>query len=103
MPKNQRGAAVPADLRLPPQLTIDGVADLKARLEPLLPHPKTVVLDAAEVERVHTAALQLFCLFCRDRKAGGRDVEFARPSASLRSAAELLGASSLLRITGGVA
>jgi ABC-type transporter Mla MlaB component len=90
-----------ADLRLPAQLAIDGAADLKLQLEPLLHKPGRVVLDAAEVERVHTAALQLFCLFCRDRSAAGREVEFARPSAALRSAAALLGTASLLHIVEG--
>ena len=93
--------AAPADLRLPPQMAIDNVGELKLQLAPLLDKPGTVVLDAAEVERVHTAAMQLFCLFCRDRSAGGREVEFARPSAALRSAAELLGTSSLLRLAQG--
>ena len=103
MPEIQKEDVGPADLRLPSQLSIDCVSDLKLQLEPLLPRAAKVVLDAAEVERVHTAALQLFCLFCRDRKAGGREVEFARPSASLRSAAELLGTSSLLSIAGAAA
>jgi ABC-type transporter Mla MlaB component len=94
-----RKSAAPADLRLPPQLLIDSIADLKHQLEPLLDKPGKVVLDAADVERTHTAALQLFCLFCRDRNANGREVEFARPSAALRSAASLLGTASLLHLT----
>jgi ABC-type transporter Mla MlaB component len=92
-----------AALRLPAQLGIESVAALKADLQPLLGQPGTVVLEADEVERVHTAAMQLFCLFCRDRRAEGREVEFARPSATLRSAAELLGTASLLRIAQGAA
>jgi len=95
--------ALPNSLRLPAQLGIDRVAGLKSLLEPLFARPEPVVLDAAEVERVHTAAMQLFCLFCRDRRAGGREVEFARPSPALRSAAALLGRASLLRIAQGAA
>jgi ABC-type transporter Mla MlaB component len=91
-----------ASLRLPAQLGIDAVAALKNDLQPLFARPEAVVLEADEVERVHTAALQLFCLFCRDRRAEGREVEFARPSAALRAAAELLGTSSLLRIAGAM-
>jgi ABC-type transporter Mla MlaB component len=93
--------AATADVRLPQQLVIDSIADLRSQLEPLLDRPGRVVLDGAEVERVHTAAMQLFCLFCRDRSASGREVEFARPSAALRSAAGLLGAASLLHIAQG--
>lgn len=83
---------------LPAELGIDSVAGLKAQLGPLLAEPARVVLDGAEVGRVHTAALQLFCLFCRDRRAEGREVEFGRPSPALLSAAALLGASTLLQL-----
>jgi len=86
-------------LRLPAELGIDGIAALKAQLGALLDERKKVVLEAADVERIHTAALQLFCLFCRDRRAAEREVEFARPSPALRSAAALLGASTLLQIS----
>jgi len=100
MPQAESGFG---SLRLPAQLGIESVAALKTSLQPLLAQPQPVVLEADEVERVHTAALQLFCLFCRDRRAEGREVEFARPSATLRSAAELLGTASLLRIARGAA
>jgi anti-anti-sigma regulatory factor len=86
-------------LLLPAELTIDGVAALKAQLDEVIDEPRKVVLDASEIERIHTAALQLFCLFCRDRRAAGREVEFARPSPALRAAAILLGASTLLQIS----
>jgi len=85
-------------ISLPPELGIDSVAALKRQLGPLLGEPAKVVLDGAEVKRVHTAALQLFCLFCRDRRAEGREVEFGRPSPALLSAAALLGASTLLQL-----
>jgi ABC-type transporter Mla MlaB component len=85
-------------LRLGPDLGIEHAAGLKAQLGRLLEEPGKVALAGAEVERVHTAALQLFCLFCCDRRAAGREVEFQRPSPALRSAAALLGASTLLRI-----
>lgn len=85
-------------MKLPAELGIDSVAALKQQLSPLLAEPAKVVLDGAEVGRVHTAALQLFCLFCRDRRAEGREVEFGRPSPALLSAAALLGASTLLQL-----
>jgi len=85
-------------LRLGSDLGIERAAELKARLGHLIQESGKVTLAAADVERVHSAALQLFCLFCRDRRAEGREVEFLRPSPTLRSAAALLGASTLLRI-----
>lgn len=60
--------------------------------------PRPVQLDAGEVARIHTAALQLFCLFCRDRRAAGREVGWLRASAPLRSAAALLGMTTLLQL-----
>jgi anti-anti-sigma regulatory factor len=85
-------------LRLGPDLGIERAAELKTQLQRLIQQPGKVALAAADVERVHASALQLFCLFCRDRRAEGREVEFLRPSPTLRSAAALLGASTLLRI-----
>lgn len=95
-PPRRRRRAKP--IRLPAELGIDQVGALKAQLGRLLEQPAKVVFDAAEVERVHSAALQLFCLFCRDRRAASREIEFARPSPALRSAAVLLGAATLLQI-----
>ncbi|MDR3417695.1 MAG: STAS domain-containing protein [Nevskia sp.] len=92
----------PKIVHLPAELGIDGVAALKAQLAKVVGEPRKVVMEASEVERVHTAALQLFCLFCRDRRAADREVEFARPSPALRSAAALLGASTLLQISRSV-
>ena len=91
-------AAKPKGFSVPAELDIAGASTLQQRLEGLLDMPERVQLDASEVQRVHSAALQLFCLFCRDRRAQGRDVEFLRPSPALLSAAALLGASTLLQL-----
>ncbi len=90
-------------LRLDADLGIEHSAGLKGQLGQFIDVPGKVTLDAAEVERIHTAALQLFCIFCRDRRAAGREVEFLRPSATLRSAAALLGATTLLNMVERVA
>ena len=94
---NPQSPVAPA-LRLPADLGIESAAQLKEQLGALIEQPAPVVLDAAEVERVHSAALQLFCLFCRDRSAAGREVRFAHPSATLLGAANLLGAATLLQL-----
>ena len=106
---NNEGKAAPAGspaagvapIRLASELGIESVKALHAELLEHLNDKQPVVLDAEQVERVHTAALQLFCLFCRDRRAAGRSVEFLRPSATLRNAAKLLGATTLLNLAGG--
>ncbi len=79
-------------------LGIEQARALHAQLLPYLDNGEKVVLDGSEVERIHAAALQLFCLFCRDRRAAGREVELLRPSETLRNAAALLGATTLLNI-----
>jgi ABC-type transporter Mla MlaB component len=83
-------------INLGSDLGIEQARGLHAQLVSHLNDEEKVVLDASEVERIHAAALQLFCLFCRDRRAAGREVEFQRPSETLRNAAALLGATTLL-------
>jgi ABC-type transporter Mla MlaB component len=94
-------AAAPAGaapIRLPADLGIEQAQALHGQLSAHLQDADKIVFDAQDVERIHTAALQLFCLFCRDRRTAGREVEFLRPSESLRNAAALLGATTLLNI-----
>ncbi|HSW11904.1 MAG TPA: STAS domain-containing protein, partial [Solimonas sp.] len=79
-------ASTPA-LTLPAELGIDAAASLYRELLAQVDRPETVVLDAHDVARVHTAALQLFCMFCQDRRAAGRDTRWRQPSEALRSAA----------------
>jgi ABC-type transporter Mla MlaB component len=83
-------------INLGSDLGIEQARGLHAQLASHLNDEEKIVLDASEVERIHAAALQLFCLFCRDRRAAGHDVEFLRPSETLRNAAALLGATTLL-------
>lgn len=96
MPELTPTAATP--LKLARDLGIDHVAGLRDELANRLGEAGTVKIDASDVERIHTAALQLFCLFCRDRRRDGHDVEFLHPSESLRNAAALLGATTLLQL-----
>jgi len=55
-----------------------------------------VVLDAASVERVDTATMQLLCAFVRERAANNRSVAWHGVSTALSEAARLLGVQSLL-------
>lgn len=88
-----------ATVRLPAELGIDQADSLRQELLRHLGDADPVTLDAAEVQRIHTAALQLFCMFCRDRRAAGHEVAWHRPSQVLRSAAALLGATTLLNMS----
>jgi len=85
-------------LKLPAELGIEQVSDLKQQLGERFASAKTVVIDAADVQRIHTAVVQLFCLFCRDRRNAGREVQWQQPSAAMRNAAAVLGVTTLLQI-----
>ncbi|TXG98044.1 MAG: STAS domain-containing protein [Nevskiaceae bacterium] len=85
-----------SSVRLPAELGVDQADSLKEQLLKAVERDQAVTLDASDVQRIHTAALQLFCMFCRDRRAAGREVRWHKPSDALRSAAALLGATTLL-------
>jgi len=85
-------------VRLGAELGVDQADSLKTQLMETVGRDGTVTLDASEVQRIHTAALQLLCMFCRDRRNAGREVSWKQPSTALRSAAALLGATTLLRL-----
>lgn len=90
--------AGPQVIRLDADLGIGEAAPLKALLCAAVDAPGLVELDGHAVEDIHTAALELFCLFCRDRRRAGRETRWLAPSPVLRSAAALLGLSSLLSL-----
>ena len=87
-----------ASVSLPADLGIDVAASLYRDLLAQVDNPGLVTLDAQDVARIHTAALQLFCMFCQDRRAAGRETNWRQPTEALRSAAALLGVTTLLQL-----
>lgn len=90
--------ATPGAVTLPAELGIDLAGSLYRDLLSQVDHPGPVTLDAHDVARVHTAALQLFCMFCHDRRSAGRETRWHQPTEALRSAAALLGVTTLLQL-----
>lgn len=88
-----------AVIRLPAELGIEAASELHRELVAHVDDPAPVVLEAEEVARIHTAALQLFCLFCRDRRDAGRRTDWRAPSNAMRAAAALLGVTTLLNMS----
>jgi ABC-type transporter Mla MlaB component len=80
------------------QLGIEDAATLHQQLCAAVDDPRPVVLEGRDVRDIHTAALELFCLFCRDRRAVGRETRWQEPSEALRSAAALLGITALMAL-----
>lgn len=91
------GAAV-TTIKLGSDLGIEHVRTLHVELANHLDEPGAVALEGSAVERVHAAALQLLCLFFRDRRAVGRDTQIQQPSETLRNAAALIGAAPQLNL-----
>lgn len=85
-------------IALPADLGIDHAPQVYRQLLEHVDDPSPVVLDAHDVSRIHTAALQLFCMFCQDRRSAGRETRWSQPSEALRSAANLLGVTTLLSL-----
>lgn len=85
-------------LVLPSELGIDNAAVWRRRLLQAVDSEGAVTLDARDVAQVHTAALQLFCMFCQDRRRAGRETNWRSPSSALRAAAQLLGVTTLLQL-----
>jgi anti-anti-sigma regulatory factor len=93
-----RSASRRVTVKLPADLGIESACELQQRLSASLEAPSLSV-DAHEVTRVHTAALQLLGMFFRDRRAAGHRTQWRRPSASLCDAADLLGMTNLLELS----
>ena len=88
-----------AVLRLPAQCTIRDATELLGQLMLRLEHSAPLYIDAAKVERIDTAALQLLVAFLSDRKARRRAVVWLECSESLMRAAGALGLTSALALT----
>jgi ABC-type transporter Mla MlaB component len=85
-------------IHLGSQLGIEDAAGLHQQLVAAVDDPRPVVLEGRDIRDIHTAALELFCLFCRDRRAAGRVTRWQEPSEALRNAATLLGLTALMSL-----
>lgn len=69
---------------------------LYRQLTPLLAHSKALVLDASQVQRIDTAALQTLAYFCRCARERGIQCQWRAISPALRQAAQSLGLTPFL-------
>ena len=82
----------------PDSLDISIVAEFSAELRTALDKKQAVQLQAADVERADTAALQMLCTFFLDAQAEGIDVEWAEPSDALLGASKQIGLNEHLNL-----
>lgn len=81
-----------------PSLDIAGAAQLQQQLNGVLLSKTPVALDAANVERVDTAALQVLTAFFKDAEAANLTVQWQHASEALTNAARLLGLGPSLHL-----
>jgi ABC-type transporter Mla MlaB component len=91
-------AAPRTSLVLAAECLVSGASTLKESLASLLDEPQPITLDITALQRIDTAGLQVLTAFIRERTAHGRTVEWRGISPALRSAAHLLGLTSLLEL-----
>jgi phospholipid transport system transporter-binding protein len=84
----EKGPSSPIALRA--ECLIGTVDELRAELSSQLTLEGSVTIDAAAVERIDTASMQLLAAFARDRRAAGLSVEWAAVPATVAEAATLL-------------
>jgi len=99
--RSDNATARPADeshINVGSQLGIEDAAQLHQQLCAAVDDPRPVVLEGRDVRDIHTAALELFCLFCRDRRNAGLVTRWQEPSDALRAAAALLGITALMSL-----
>jgi anti-anti-sigma regulatory factor len=81
-------------------LDIAEVQLLYGQLQHLLTKRQPVVLDAAQVERADSAALQLLSAFVQEAQTRGMQVHWEQPSAALLDAVRLLDLGAYLALSG---
>jgi phospholipid transport system transporter-binding protein len=85
-------------VKLPAECLIGSLDGLRAQLLERVAIETPVSFDAAAVERIDTAALQLLAAFTRDRRAAGLQVEWRAVTGALSDAASLLNLTSVLAL-----
>ena len=79
-------------------LDISGAQEIYQQLRTALAVQQFVVLDATQVERADTAALQLLCAFVQAAQGNGVEWRWQQPSLAFRNAARLLGLETHLAL-----
>ena len=93
-----RRRARAATLDLGNDLTIRSVGAQRQQLAALLAASGDVSLQAAAIEHVDTAGLQLVAAFAGQLSAGGRELRWCEPAPKLLEAASTLGLDAALRL-----
>lgn len=85
-----------APLQLPEEISIANVSEWQSRLQTTLDSSDEIVLDAANLTRVDTSAVQLLAAFVQQSQAQGKSVSWTAHSETLSKTAALLGLEQAL-------
>lgn len=86
------------EVRLVGRLGVSEAADTQRRLDAALAPQRPIALDAAKLNGVDTAGLQLLAAFYRAAHTRGLNPQWIETSAALREGARLLGLEALLNL-----
>lgn len=79
-------------------MDIAGAVELRAHLLDTLEAQQMVTLDASQVERADTAALQVLAAFIKDAISQQQVVQWRNPTVALCDSAALIGMTELLQL-----
>ena len=83
-------------LKLPEEISIANVTEWKTKLAALVHEPSPLILDAEELSRVDTSAIQLFAAFATKARNADKVLQWQAPSVALINTAQQLGMSKML-------
>lgn len=83
---------------LPAQCTMRDTLELKAQLLKCLESPNAVQIDAAKLEKIDAAGVQVLLAFVLDRAKQDHNVEWCAVNKTMREAARAMGLESMLRL-----
>ncbi len=92
-----KSAAAMTTVELPSDCRVAWLEGIREQLVTSL-KMATVKLDAASVEKIDTAGVQLLAAFQRDAREGGCEVTWVSPSSVLRDAVQRLGLTNVLAL-----
>lgn len=85
-------------LKLPDEISITNISEWKSKLTVFLEQTPPLTLDASELVRVDTAAIQMFAAFAIKAKTAEIDFVWENPSDTFKTTAKQLGMSDYLTL-----
>ncbi|WP_271272934.1 STAS domain-containing protein [Aliamphritea hakodatensis] len=86
------------ELQLPEEISIVNIGEWKDKFTDLLESSASISINAADLTRVDTAAVQLLVVFIKELQSHNIDYEWQNRSAELDKVARQLGLASMLQL-----